>query len=76
MVNDLSTLSRAERGVADTPEEINVSELLHAMHHQYQRDAEQKGLTLDLDLGVRLGKVLASRLYLEELLQNFYYQRN
>lgn len=71
MVNDLSTLSRAERGIADAPEEIAVSELLHAMHHQYQRDAEQKGLALDLDLGGKLGKVMASRLYLEELLQNF-----
>ena len=71
MVNDLSTLSRAERGVADTPEEISVSELLHAMHTQYQKDAQQKGLALDLDLGSKLGKVFVSRLYLEELLQNF-----
>jgi PAS domain S-box-containing protein len=71
MVNDLSTLSRAERGVADTPEEINVSELLHEMHTQYQHDAEAKKLHLNLDIGGRLGVVNVSRLYLEELLQNF-----
>ena len=71
MVNDLSTLSRAERGVADTPEEIDVKDLLHAMHHQYEKEAAAHKLHLNLDLGHRLGKVQASRLYLEELLQNF-----
>lgn len=71
MVNDLSTLSRAERGVADAAEEIDVTELLHAMHHQYEKDAETRKLHLNLDIGTKLGKVNVSRLYLEELLQNF-----
>lgn len=71
MVNDLSTLSRAERGVADTPEEIDVTELLQKLHHQYEKEAETRKLHLNLDLGPKLGKVNVSRLYLEELLQNF-----
>jgi len=71
MVNDLSTLSRAERGVADEPEEIDVSTLLHTLHRQYNSDAQTHGLHLNLDLGHSLGKVNVSRLYLEELLQNF-----
>ena len=71
MVNDLSTLSRAERGVADTPEEIDVQELLHAMHQQYEKEAAARHLHLNLDLGPKLGKVNVSRLYLEELIQNF-----
>ena len=71
MVNDLSTLSRAERGVADTPEEIDVAELLHATHRQYEKEATARNLHLNLDMGSKLGKVSASRLYLEELLQNF-----
>ncbi len=71
MVNDLSTLSRAERGIADAPEEIDVTELLHALHRKYQKEAELKKLHLNIDLGTKLGKVSASRLYLEELLQNF-----
>jgi len=71
MVNDLSTLSRAERGVADAPEEIDVAELLHVMHQRYEKEAASKKLHLNLDLGARLGKVNVSRLYLEELLQNF-----
>lgn len=71
MVNDLSTLSRAERGVADAPEVIDVKTLLNDMHHRYQSEAEEKKLHLNLDLGTHLGSVNASRLYLEELLQNF-----
>lgn len=71
MVNDLSTLSRAERGVADEPEDIDVAELLHKLHDQYDQDARNKKLHLNLDLGPKLGKIHVSRLYVEELLQNF-----
>lgn len=71
MVNDLSTLSRAERGVADAPEEIDVKELLHGLHQKYEKEADERKLHLNLDLGHKLGKVNVSRLYLEELLQNF-----
>lgn len=71
MVNDLSTLSRAERGVGDAIEEIDVQELLISLHHKYQDEATNRKLHLNIDLGTRLGKVNASRLYLEELLQNF-----
>ena len=71
MVNDLSTLSRAERGAADTAEEIDVLQLVHKMHDQYEKEAAKKGLRLDLDAGTGLGKINVSRLYVEELLQNF-----
>lgn len=71
MVNDLSTLSRAERGVADTAEEIDVSTLVHDLYNEYAPQAETKGLRLNLDLSATLGEVTASRLYLKELLQNF-----
>ncbi len=71
MVNDLSTLSRAERGVADAPEVIDVKDLLHTMHQRYEGEAQAQKLHLNLDLGTKLGKVNVSRLYLEELLQNF-----
>jgi len=71
MVNDLSTLSRAERGVADAPEEIDVQEVLHALHQRYEKEAQSRKLHLNLDLGAKLGKVNVSRLYFEELLQNF-----
>ncbi|MDB5180707.1 MAG: putative Multi-sensor signal transduction histidine kinase [Candidatus Saccharibacteria bacterium] len=71
MVNDLSTLSRAERGVADATEEIDVTDMMHSLHHRYQKEAETRKLHLNIDLGLKLGTVNVSRLYLEELLQNF-----
>lgn len=71
MVNDLSTLSRAERGVADTPEAIDVTNLIHELYNEYAPQAQAKGLHFDLDLSPQLGTVTASRLYLKELLQNF-----
>lgn len=71
MVNDLSTLSRAERGVADKGEDIDVEEMMHKLHKEYEKDAALRGLRLNLDLGTRLGSIHVSRLYVEELLQNF-----
>ena len=71
MVNDLSTLSRAERGVADAEEEIDVRAMINDLYTEYSPQAQKKNLHLDLDLGTHLGSVMASRLYLHELLQNF-----
>jgi PAS domain S-box-containing protein len=70
MVNDLSTLSRAERGVADSAEDIDVRELAHKLIVKYTDEANERGLHLDLDIQSKVGSVRASRLYLEELLQN------
>ncbi|MDN5275809.1 MAG: putative Multi-sensor signal transduction histidine kinase [Candidatus Saccharibacteria bacterium] len=71
MVNDLSTLSRAERGVADTPETISVGDLVKTMHERYSDEASAKSLHFDLDASPKLGQIHVSRLYVEELLQNF-----
>lgn len=71
MVNDLSTLSRAERGVASEVESIDVKELAHDLFNEYHPEAEKAGLHLNLELGTHLGNVEVSRLYLHELLQNF-----
>lgn len=71
MVNDLSTLSRAERGVADAPETIKVRELIDELYREYAPQAEAKGLHFNLDLAPYLGHVSASPLYLREMLQNF-----
>jgi PAS domain S-box-containing protein len=70
MINDLSTLSRAERGVGDAVEEIELNSLLEELYLRYQPEAEAKSLKLDLDLA-KLPNVMTSRLYLEEILQNF-----
>ena len=71
MVNDLSTLSRAERGAADAPEDIDVNEMVHRLHDEYHKDAVAKNIHLNLDAGSKLGTIHVSRLYIEELLQNF-----
>ena len=71
MVNDLSTLSRAERGVASEVESIDVAELAHDLYNEYNPEAVKAGLHFNLELSPRLGRVEVSRLYLHELLQNF-----
>jgi len=71
MVNDLSTLSRAERGVGDSTELIDVQELVNDLYQEYRKKAIARKLKLDLNVTGKRGKVLASRLYLEEVLQNF-----
>jgi two-component system, OmpR family, phosphate regulon sensor histidine kinase PhoR len=71
MVNDLSTLSRAERGVADSTEDIDVSDFAHKLINKYHSEAASKGLMLNLDMSPKVGKIHASRLYFEEIIQNF-----
>lgn len=70
MINDLSALSRAERGVADEHEVIDVRELVNKMYDTYSAEAHKKDLTFDLDAGSKLGSIEVSRLYIEEILQN------
>ncbi len=71
MINDLSTLSRAERGVGAEKESIDVTDLMHQLYNEYHKKASEKKLHLNLDISPTLGTVEASRLYLEEVLQNF-----
>ncbi len=71
MVNDLSTLSRAERGVSSEHERIDVTQLAHDLHTEYHKEAEKAGLHFNLELAPKIGYVNTSRLYLHELLQNF-----
>lgn len=71
MVNDLSTLSRAERGIADDTEAIDVRTLIHDLYNEYLSEATDKKLQLDLDVAPDISTIIASRLYLKELIQNF-----
>lgn len=71
MVNDLSTLSRADRGVADETEAIDIRALLESLYSEYSAEAHAAGLRFDLDAAHKLGTAHVSRLYLTELIQNF-----
>jgi PAS domain S-box-containing protein len=72
MMNDLSTLSRAERGKLKIEiEPINVSELLAELAANYRPGATAKGLSLKIVLDPRLELLYSSKLYVREILQNF-----
>ncbi|MDR1032694.1 MAG: HAMP domain-containing histidine kinase, partial [Candidatus Nomurabacteria bacterium] len=71
MINDLSTLSRAERGVGSETEVIDIRELAVRLFDDYRDDAENKGLRMDIDMKNVTGQIKTSRLYVEEMLQNF-----
>ena len=72
MINDLATLSRAERGVLEIePEGINVHDLLTELQSNYTPQAAAKNLAFKLELDPRLELLQSSKLYVREVLQNF-----
>jgi two-component system phosphate regulon sensor histidine kinase PhoR len=72
MINDLSTLSRAERGKLDmTIDEFSVDELLQSLLNDYRDEARKKGLDIRVANGQKVGMMSSSRLYVQEVLQNF-----
>jgi PAS domain S-box-containing protein len=72
MINDLATLSRAERGklIVDV-KPIDVITLIQTLADTYRGDAKSKGLELKTDLPSKLPPLLSSELYVREVLQNF-----
>lgn len=72
MINDLATLSRAERGKLTVEvESINVHELMEDLSKNYTPEAEAKKLVLQTELDPTLELLNSSRLYVREILQNF-----
>lgn len=72
MMNDLSTLSRAERGkLIVEVEPINVHDLIMELADNYVPEAKAKGLTIKTNLDPRLELLSSSKLYVREILQNF-----
>lgn len=71
MINDLSTLSRAKRGLGDEPEFIHIDDLLSELYKNYEPRAKRKKLKLDISTDGGSHTVFTSSLYLKELLQNF-----
>lgn len=72
LINDLATLSRAERGKLTVElENINVHDLVDELVKAYQPEAAQKKLTLGSELDPNLELLKSSRLYVREILQNF-----
>lgn len=72
LINDLATLSRAERGKLNVEiEDINTHELLNDLAQNYQPQAKAKGLQLYTQLDPNLEVLKSSKLYVREVLQNF-----
>lgn len=71
MVNDLGTLSRAERGVGIEAEQIDIQALLNELQKSYEPEAKEKGLKFITEAKGVLEPLQTSRLYVQEILQNF-----
>ena len=72
MINDLSTLSRAERGALKLDiEPINVHDLVVELADNYTPDAQAKHLHLKTVMDPKLELLQSSKLYVHEVLQNF-----
>jgi PAS domain S-box-containing protein len=72
MINDLSTLSRAERGKLEIEiEAINVHDLCQELLNSYTPEAQTRGLQLKAEFDPSLEVLYSSKLYVKEVLQNF-----
>lgn len=72
MINDLATLSRAERGKLEVDiEDINVSELMNELANNYLPQCSAKGLKLRFEIDPSLETLKSAKLYVREILQNF-----
>lgn len=72
MINDLATLSRAERGKLQVDiESINAHELINELAENYRPEAAEKGLEIKTDIDPQLELLQSSKLYTREILQNF-----
>jgi PAS domain S-box-containing protein len=72
IINDLATLSRAERGKLQVEiEVINVHDLVKELADNYRPQAKAKGIKLKTELDPKLELLHSSKLYTREILQNF-----
>lgn len=71
MINDLSVLSRADRGqLAMNIEKFRVTELVQELANAYSSQARTKNLSLNFQVAPEAEELISSRLYVSEILQN------
>ncbi len=72
MINDLSMLSRADRGkLAIETEDVNVHNLVKSLESAYSSVAKEKKLSFHIEIDPKLELLHTSELYIREILQNF-----
>ncbi len=69
IVNDLSVLSKAERGLDNNPEPIDAHEILNELIKGFHDKANDKNIKLSLHVHPNISKIYVSRTYFEELMQ-------
>ncbi len=71
LINDLSTLSRAERGIFERNiENVNVHKFMESLQEIYEKDAKEKSLQLHIDIDPSLELIKTVKLYMKEIMQN------
>lgn len=70
MLNDISSLGRAESSEIYLDDEIDLEKFAKNLYDKYLPEAKSKNLRLDLDITPALGKIKSNKLYLEEIMQN------
>src|SRR5688572_5031020 len=72
MINDLATLSRAERGkLTMDVEPLDVKALVEDLKANYDPQAAAKKLDFKIKVDDKVGQLHSSKLYVREVLQNF-----
>ena len=72
MINDLATLSRAERGKLTVEiEPINVAQLINELFVTYEPQTKEKNLNFIVNIDPKLEVLNSSKLYVREVIQNF-----
>jgi len=72
LVNDLTTLDHAEHGVLEIKVELlDPSKLITQLAQTYQDEAKSAGVALQATTSDKTNSLLSSKLYIEEILQNF-----
>lgn len=69
MVNDLSTLSRAQRGLYMDNEAINIHDFMNSLYNKYNQDATDRHLRLVVNIDAT-GTVSVPSMVIEEIMQN------
>ncbi len=71
MLQDLTTLSSAEKGLADKAETVIVGDLLTEIYQHFAERADAKKIGLQLELPSEPVQIVTSKLYLKEIIDNF-----
>jgi PAS domain S-box-containing protein len=72
MINDLSTLSRAERQDKEMDiETFQISEIIKEVIDLTEDKAKKKSINLEIEVQSKISDITTSKLYLKEILQNF-----